>query len=138
MSEPPSVVPTVKYFSVTPTPAVHWKSWLEPASVELFAGLVIAEGAPRTLILTLGGEDVVDLALAGGALEDGALRALPEVRGVRPVAGGYALTVGQVHVALPGVLDLVKARACTLERLSTRHATLEDVFVNLTGRQLRD
>jgi ABC-2 type transport system ATP-binding protein len=101
-------------------------------------GKLIAEGAPAKLILSLGGQDVVELALETGDLADADLLALPEVKGVRRPAGALALAVGQVHVALPAVLDLVRLRGLRLERLSTRHATLEDVFVHLTGRHLRD
>jgi hypothetical protein len=35
-------------------------------------------------------------------------------------------------------MDLIEQQALPLERLSTHHATLEDVFVHLTGRQLRE
>jgi ABC-2 type transport system ATP-binding protein len=101
-------------------------------------GKVIALGTPASLILSLGGQDVVELSLQAGEIEDGALLAVPEVKGVRRVAGSIALAVSQIHVALPAVLDLIRGRGLACERLSTRHATLEDVFVSLTGRQLRD
>jgi ABC-2 type transport system ATP-binding protein len=35
-------------------------------------------------------------------------------------------------------LELVQLRGGKLARLTTRHASLEDVFVTLTGRHLRD
>jgi ABC-2 type transport system ATP-binding protein len=46
--------------------------------------------------------------------------------------------VGEPAVALPAVMGLVQKSGAKLERLTTRTATLEDVFVNLTGRHLRD
>jgi ABC-2 type transport system ATP-binding protein len=46
--------------------------------------------------------------------------------------------VSEPHRSLPALVALVQARGLTLARLGTRHATLEDVFVSLTGRQLRD
>jgi ABC-2 type transport system ATP-binding protein len=101
-------------------------------------GKVIAQGSPAQLILSLGGQDVVELALASGRVDDAKLAELPSVRAVRHVAGGLALAVDQVHVALPALLAHLEHEACVLERLSTRHATLEDVFVTLTGRNLRD
>jgi ABC-2 type transport system ATP-binding protein len=101
-------------------------------------GKVLADGHPAQLILSLGGQDVVEFALPSDMIEDSDLLALPEVKGVRRAAGGVTLAVGQVHVALPALLDLVRQRGQALERLSTRHATLEDVFVSLTGRHLRD
>ena len=48
------------------------------------------------------------------------------------------LTVEHLHVALPAVLEALRARGLELTNLSTHHATLEDVFVTLTGRALRE
>ena len=104
-------------------------------------GKVIALGAPAQLIASLGAEHVVEFALADGA---GAappateLGALPGVRSVRPAADRTALTVSEVHRAIPALLALLERRGAELSMLATHHATLEDVFVSLTGRQLRD
>ncbi len=98
-------------------------------------GKVIALGTPLELIASLGGQQVVELAtqetLAPESLAD-----LPSVRSVRRSADGVALTVEQLHLALPAVLARVEPLGLT--RLSTHHATLEDVFVHLTGRHLRE
>jgi ABC-2 type transport system ATP-binding protein len=48
------------------------------------------------------------------------------------------LTVSELHVALPAVLAELRTRGLDLTNLSTHHATLEDVFVTLTGRALRE
>jgi ABC-2 type transport system ATP-binding protein len=67
------------------------------------------------------------------------VRALPSVTGVRTSADGvWALTVSEPQRAVPNLTALVQSRGMALARLSTRHATLEDVFVTLTGRYLRD
>jgi ABC-2 type transport system ATP-binding protein len=96
-------------------------------------GKVIALGTPRELIASLGGEEVVELASSAEVTPED-LSALPGVRGVRRNADGISLTVERLHVALPAILDRVRG----LSRLSTHHATLEDVFVHLTGRHLRE
>jgi ABC-2 type transport system ATP-binding protein len=101
-------------------------------------GKLIAQGTPAELIASLGGREVIEIATSGGALDEHALGALAGVHGARRVADGHALTVEQVHVTLPALLDHARAAGASLERLSTRHATLEDVFVALTGRHLRD
>ncbi len=101
-------------------------------------GRVIALGSPAELIARLGGGQVVELALAAGGLDDAALRALPAVRGLRRAEEGLLLTTAEAHVTLPALLALAQARGATLARLSTRQATLEDVFLSLTGRHLRD
>jgi ABC-2 type transport system ATP-binding protein len=108
-------------------------------------GRVIADGTPAELILSLGGDHVVEFAFAGDGAsprdheaELAALHGLPSVRSARVENGGFQLTVAEPHVALPAILERSKTLATTLSRLSTRHASLEDVFVALTGRHLRD
>jgi ABC-2 type transport system ATP-binding protein len=103
-------------------------------------GKVIALGTPQALISRLGGEHVVDFSLddAAATIPDDDLRSVATVKSVRFDAGHYALTVGEPHLALPGLLDFLRGRQLSPATLTTRHATLEDVFVNLTGRQLRD
>ncbi|HEX2569228.1 MAG TPA: ABC transporter ATP-binding protein [Polyangia bacterium] len=101
-------------------------------------GKVVALGTPRELIASLGGQEVIEFAVAGEALDPEPLGRLPGVRAARALAGGYALTVSEVHIALPALLAHLDGERRQLERLSTHHATLEDVFVTLTGRQLRD
>ena len=45
---------------------------------------------------------------------------------------------GELHRAVPGLLTALAERKLELSQLTTHSATLEDVFVALTGRQLRD
>jgi ABC-2 type transport system ATP-binding protein len=108
-------------------------------------GRMIALGTPRELIGTLGGSEVVELALAEAgapvADRDGLLAALGGLAGVhgsRFAAERFVLTVEPLHVALPAIIDTLRAKAIELESLSTHQATLEDVFVKLTGRALRE
>jgi ABC-2 type transport system ATP-binding protein len=101
-------------------------------------GQIIAEGTPAELIERLGGHHVVEFSLEG--LVDGATawRALPSVEAVRNEDGLFSLTVREPHLTIPALLEAVNQRNAKLQRLSTRQASLEDVFVNLTGRHLRD
>jgi ABC-2 type transport system ATP-binding protein len=103
-------------------------------------GQVIALGTPRDLIGSLGAEHVVEFALADGAppIDLADLRGIPGVNAARRLAGGYELQVGALHRVVPSVLGMVAARGLELSELRTHSATLEDVFVALTGRQLRD
>jgi ABC-2 type transport system ATP-binding protein len=103
-------------------------------------GKVIALGTPQQLIGSLGAEHVVEFALVDGAppLDDPSLRSIDGVRAVRSVAGGYELQVGELHRAVPALLAMLSHRQLELARLTTHSATLEDVFVSLTGRQLRN
>ena len=100
-------------------------------------GQVIALGTPRALIQSLGGTDVVEVT-CDGPVEETAIGALPGVHAVKQRSDGLSLTVEQLHKTLPLLLAHLQNAGRTLTGLSTHHATLEDVFVNLTGRHLRD
>jgi ABC-2 type transport system ATP-binding protein len=107
-------------------------------------GKVIAQGSPRQLIESLGAEHVVEFALSGSAdgriegLTVDFLKGLPGVQAARLVDEGYELSVGELHRAVPALLAALAERKVELSKLTTHSATLEDVFVHLTGRQLRE
>lgn len=106
-------------------------------------GTVIARGTPRELIASLGAEHVIRL----GGLQsvNGAvaptldeLLGMPQVTGGRATDDGFELRVESVQGALPALLAGAESRGVSWSELSTHSATLEDVFVALTGRALRD
>ena len=103
-------------------------------------GRVIALGTPRELIASLGAEHVVEFALEPPAeppaLAD--LRDLPGVSDARREQERVLLSAAEVHLAIPALLDVLARRGASLALLTTHSATLEDVFVRLTGRHLRD
>ena len=103
-------------------------------------GKVIALDTPRALIASLGAEHVVEFAIADPATapESAILAALPGVRDVRASDGTWSLGTSEVHLAVPALLAALGAHRATLSHLTTHSATLEDVFVALTGRHLRD
>jgi ABC-2 type transport system ATP-binding protein len=104
-------------------------------------GKVIALGTPRELIASLGAEHVVEFAVRDiyvGELPDDILHALPSVEGVVRNGESWRLTVREVHRALPALLGVLNERGAEPTHLTTHHATLEDVFMALTGRRLRD
>ena len=102
-------------------------------------GKVIALGSPAQLIAKLGGDHFIEFTLeaADDALLD-ALKSLPGAVGATKEEDLFRVAVKQLHVAVPAVLELLQSRGASLANLSTRHASLEDVFVTLTGRHLRD
>jgi ABC-2 type transport system ATP-binding protein len=102
-------------------------------------GRVIALGTPSELIARVGGEHVVEIEADGDAESlRFALSDVASVKAARIEGGVVSLTVGEPHVALPALLAKVQTLGREVLRLSTRHASLEDVFVTLTGRHLRD
>lgn len=103
-------------------------------------GLIIAEGTPSDLIDRLGGHHVVEFVVGGESNGHGleAWRGLPSVESVRHEDGSVCLNVREPHLTIPALLEAVSRQGQQLEHLSTRQASLEDVFVNLTGRHLRE
>lgn len=103
-------------------------------------GKLIALGTPAELISTVGAPHVVEFALEGGAVPVGldTLRSLPGVKDARTDNGRVSLITEHIHLAVPALLEVLDRSADSLSLLSTHSATLEDVFVALTGRHLRD
>ena len=60
------------------------------------------------------------------------------VRAVRAEAGGVLVHVSELHRVVPALLNEVGRQGINLTELRTHSATLEDVFVGLTGRHLRE
>ncbi len=106
-------------------------------------GKIIAEGTPRELIQSLGGEHIIEFSLIDGngrapQAELQWFAQVPTVHAVREEDGQICLSVGEPHIALPALLNRLRDSGLELGSLTTRHASLEDVFVSLTGRHLRD
>ncbi len=102
-------------------------------------GKLIALGTPRELVARLGADHIIEFALADGeAPATDTLRALPGVREERSANGTIALIADNTHVTVPALVAALGDRASRLSHLATRQATLEDLFVALTGRHLRD
>jgi ABC-2 type transport system ATP-binding protein len=104
-------------------------------------GKVIALGTPRELVSSLGAEHVIEFAIEDGrpvVLPEEVLYALPTVERVAREGTTWRLTVREVHRAVPGLLAVLDEHGAEPSHLTTHHATLEDVFMALTGRRLRD
>jgi ABC-2 type transport system ATP-binding protein len=103
-------------------------------------GRLIALGTPGSLVASLGAEHMIEFAVTDSAHlpADGVLSALPGVLDVRHESETISLATSQLHRAVPALLDTLRQQQATLSLLTTHSATLEDVFVSLTGRHLRD
>jgi ABC-2 type transport system ATP-binding protein len=100
-------------------------------------GSILVEGAPRELIDSLGGDHVVEFA-SSVPLPTGELLRLPGATRLDTVDSVHHLTTGEPHRTVPALLELIRSRGGEFTGLSTHHATLDDVFLAQTGRQLRD
>ena len=101
-------------------------------------GKIIAQGTPRELIASIGVEHVVEFSSGNTAVDLVGVRDMPGVRDVRTENGSVLLQVTELHRAVPELLDELERQGVPLAELRTHSATLEDVFVHLTGRHLRD
>jgi ABC-2 type transport system ATP-binding protein len=103
-------------------------------------GKIIALGSPRDLVASIGVEHVVEFSVDGAApqLDVAELRAIDGVRDAHSDNGIVRMQVTALHRAVPALLAELVRRGIPLTELRTHSATLEDVFVTLTGRHLRD
>ena len=117
-------------------------------------GKVIALGTPQELISTVGGEDIVEFAVSGAQVSEARagppsqddnssvdaelLTAIPGVRSHRVDGALHQLSVSELHTTVPIIFAALAGQGLHLSEFRTHSATLEDVFVRLTGRNLRD
>jgi ABC-2 type transport system ATP-binding protein len=105
-------------------------------------GKIIALGSPRELVASIGVEHVVEFSVdvdaAGQPLDLQELSTIEGVRDVRADNGVVRMQVTALHSAVPALLAELVRRGVRLTELRTHSASLEDVFVTLTGRHLRD
>ncbi len=102
-------------------------------------GRVIALGTPRELIASIGVRHLVEFTgHAAGELDVSTVQRIDGVRDVHSENGTVRLQVTELHRAVPALLEELGRQGVALTELRTHSATLEDVFVALTGRHLRD
>lgn len=100
-------------------------------------GKIIALGTPLELIESLGADQIIEFRVTKEIADD-ALTSLPAVSHLHKRDDDYSLTVAEMGVALPALLEEIKRQQSELVSLTTHQASLEDVFVKLTGRMLRE
>jgi ABC-2 type transport system ATP-binding protein len=101
-------------------------------------GLIIAAGTPAELIERLTGHHLVEFAVSvKSGIDAQVWSRLPGVQSVRTEDGLFSLQVNEPHETIPELLAAVQKQGSQLIHLTTRQASLEDVFVKLTGRHLR-
>jgi ABC-2 type transport system ATP-binding protein len=101
-------------------------------------GQIVAEGSPDDLKRRFGG-DVVAIGIAVGAARAGqVLAAHPGVRDTIVGESGLRLVVEDGERTLADLIRLLDGEGIALQSIQLARPTLEDVFLTLTGRTLRD
>ncbi|MFN7979497.1 MAG: ABC transporter ATP-binding protein [Vicinamibacterales bacterium] len=103
-------------------------------------GRLIALGTPAALVQALGTPHVIEVDVDGERPLPAipALQALPGAAEARLDGRTIVLGSTAIHATIPAVLAVLAEAAHPVRELRTHSATLEDVFVSLTGRHLRD
>jgi ABC-2 type transport system ATP-binding protein len=100
-------------------------------------GRIIAQGTPAELIGRLHAPNILEFASEPPAGVD-VLAAIPGAFDPRQHGSHWSVSVTSLAEAVPALLLALERSGARLEELSTRRAMLEDVFLALTGRELRD
>lgn len=106
-------------------------------------GRIIALGTPQQLIASVGGDHIVEFAVTladatRGELDAEPLKQIPGVQSHRVDAGVHQLSVRDLHTTVPRIFSALSGMGLHMSEFRTHSASLEDVFVGLTGRNLRD
>jgi ABC-2 type transport system ATP-binding protein len=100
-------------------------------------GHIIALDAPENLIRSLGADARVTFT-ARGLLNPDRLAKIPSVTDISQVDSSYTLYTGDVQYSITELLRLVTEESVRIDNLNVSGANLEDVFLHLTGRGLRE
>ncbi len=100
-------------------------------------GKIIAEGSPQQLIGSLGADQIIQFTLES-KWENELFSSLPGVKTVHNIGHSITLSTSEIGATLSALFSQLETKNAKLATLSTHQASLEDVFMNLTGRTLID
>ncbi len=103
-------------------------------------GRILALDTPEALKQSVGADTIVTVKAGGdtGALAAALSRELPEVTRTRAIDGGVELHVKGAERLVPRVVAAAESGGFEVVDLSVSEPSLETVFINLTGKELRE
>ena len=100
-------------------------------------GSLVALGTPSQLKQALKGKEVVEVQLANSAtINIAPLQSIPQVENVIASDGTLRVFVSQGRKTLPIILEKLSEQSLAVESIALKEASLEDVFLQYTGRRL--
>jgi ABC-2 type transport system ATP-binding protein len=100
-------------------------------------GRIIARGTPNDLI----DQHVSDTVIYFRLSEPVDVKTVEGIAGVKAVSleeGAFQVSTNAPQLTLEGIFDLARERGLATDDVSIKRATLEDVFLKITGRRLRE
>ena len=103
-------------------------------------GRILALDTPSELKRSVGADTIVTVKASGdpGSLAEHLARVVDGVSRTRLVEGGVELHVTGVERVVPRVVNVAESGGFDLIDLAVTEPTLETVFINLTGKELRE
>jgi ABC-2 type transport system ATP-binding protein len=101
-------------------------------------GKIIIEGTPEKLKENLGG-DIMTLSIKDTNADISAIiQKVPRVKEVKRQDGTYRIKVEDGEETAPTIIDAIRAQGHSVTRLSLTKPTLDEVYLEYTGRSLRE
>jgi ABC-2 type transport system ATP-binding protein len=100
-------------------------------------GKIIVAGDPEELKHSLGG-DIITISIKEDADISNIIRSIENVKEVKNENGSYRIKVESGELTAPLVIEALRRNGYTVTRLSLTEPTLNDVYLEYTGRSMRD
>jgi ABC-2 type transport system ATP-binding protein len=100
-------------------------------------GKIIVTGTPSELKDCLGG-DIITIAIREDADVTEIIKSVEDVKEVRREDNAYRIKAAKGEVTAPKIIEALKSRGFTVTRLSLTEPTLNEVYLEYTGRAIRD
>jgi ABC-2 type transport system ATP-binding protein len=101
-------------------------------------GKIIATGTPNDLKESLGG-DIMTLSIQDGEEDiSDVIKKIPNVKEVKKQDSTYRVKVVDGEETAPTIIDAVRAQGHKVTRLSLTKPTLDEVYLEYTGRSIRE
>ncbi|MEM3578408.1 MAG: ATP-binding cassette domain-containing protein [Candidatus Bathyarchaeia archaeon] len=100
-------------------------------------GKIVVTGTPEELKHSLGG-DIITISIKENADVSGLISGVEHVREVKNENGAYRIKAESGEVTAPLIIEALRKKGYTVTRLSLTEPTLNEVYLEYTGRALRD